>query len=94
MGWETRHVWHQTDWEAVAANPDILKLPQPEWLLGSNATKYAEDNYEAIISHIQKGTPFSSSNIPPGHVHKDWTVNEMLAYEGKSVEKNFFQTRD
>lgn len=94
MGWETRHVWHQTDWEAAAANPSMLKLPQPEWLLGSDSSEYAERNFEAVKSHLQNGTPFTSSNVPPGHVHRDWTIEEMLAHEGKSVEKDYYQTRD
>ncbi|KAM5346075.1 hypothetical protein ACJ41O_009080 [Fusarium nematophilum] len=94
MGWETRHVWHQTDWEAVAANPSMLKFPQPAWLLGSDASKYAEENFEAVKSHIQNGSAFTSANVPPGHVHKDWTIEQMLAHEGKSVGKEFYQTRD
>lgn len=94
MGWETRHVWHQTDWDAVAANPEMLKFPQPAWLLGSDATEYAKDNFDAVISHLDDGTPFQSKNIPPGHVHKDWTIDMMLSYEGKKASKDFYQTRD
>ncbi|EXJ71844.1 uncharacterized protein A1O5_04345 [Cladophialophora psammophila CBS 110553] len=93
MGWETRHVWHQTDWEAVAKNPELLSLPQPEWLNGCDAEKYAEDKFDAVISHLQKGTPFESTNVPPGHVHEDWTIDQMLAFEGKKVDKDFYKTR-
>ncbi|KAF3009193.1 hypothetical protein E8E14_006151 [Neopestalotiopsis sp. 37M] len=94
MGWETRHVWHQTDWEAVAANPDMLKFPQPEWLLGSDASEYAEEKFKEVKSYLEKGTPFTSTNVPPGHVHKDWSIEEMLSHEGKAVATEFYQTRD
>ncbi|KAH7126493.1 hypothetical protein B0J13DRAFT_611831 [Dactylonectria estremocensis] len=94
MGWETRHVWHQTNWDAVAANPDMLKFPQPAWLLGSDAKDYAEENFEAVKASIENGTPFVSTNVPLGHVHEDWTIETMLAHEGKLADKNFYKTRD
>ncbi|ETS87775.1 hypothetical protein PFICI_01603 [Pestalotiopsis fici W106-1] len=94
MGWETRHVWHQTDWEAVAANPSMLKFPQPEWLLGSDASEYAEKNFEAVKAHLEKGSAFTSTNVPSGHAHKDWTIDEMLSHEGKFVSTEFYQTRE
>lgn len=83
MGWETRHRWHQTDWEALASNPDILKLPQPRWLNGSDAEQYAIDNFDAAVKSLKDGTPFQSSNVPEGHVHEDWTIETMMAMEGK-----------
>ncbi|KAF5238820.1 hypothetical protein FANTH_10148 [Fusarium anthophilum] len=94
MGWETRHVWYQTDWETVAANPSMLKFPQPVWLLGSDASEYAEKNFEAVKLHLQNGTPFTTTNVPPGHVHKDWTIEEMLSYEGRAAAKEFYHTRN
>lgn len=94
MGWETRHMWHQTDWEAVAKNPEMLRLPQPAWLLGIDAAKYAEENFDAVVRHLHDGTPFVSKNVPPGHVHEDWTIETMLAHEGRKVDEVFYKTRD
>ncbi|KAL6405131.1 hypothetical protein AUP68_11975 [Ilyonectria robusta] len=94
MGWETRHVWHQTNWDAVAANPEMLKFPQPAWLLGSDATKYAEEQFEAVKASIESGKPFVSTNIPEGHVHEDWAIETMLGHEGKLADKDFYKTRD
>ncbi|KAH7020063.1 hypothetical protein EDB80DRAFT_760004 [Ilyonectria destructans] len=84
MGWETRHRWHQTDWEAVKKNPEFLRMPQPGWLYGHDAEKYAEEKYEEAASHILKGTPFVSTNLPEGYVHEEWTVEEMMAKENES----------
>lgn len=94
MGWETRHVWHQTDWDAVAANPDILKFPQPEWLLGHDAGQYAKDSYEAVVSHIKDGTEFRPANLPDGYIHEDWTIETMLSREGRTAEKGFYKSRE
>uniref|UniRef100_A0A8H7K389 FAD-binding domain-containing protein n=1 Tax=Bionectria ochroleuca TaxID=29856 RepID=A0A8H7K389_BIOOC len=94
MGWETRHVWHQTDWNAVASNPEFLKLPQPAWLLGVDAVDYAEENIEAVKSHLLDGAPFQSKNVPPGHIHEDWNIEMMLSHEGKKVDEDFYKTRE
>ncbi|KAF2186194.1 FAD/NAD(P)-binding domain-containing protein [Zopfia rhizophila CBS 207.26] len=91
MGWETRHRWHQTDWDAVAANPEFLKLPQPEWLNGHDAEQYAYDNFDAVVSHLEKGTPFRSTSVPDGYVHEDWTIETMMAREGQKAENGFYQ---
>jgi len=94
MGWETRHVWHQTDWDAVAKDPSFLRMPQPAWLLGHDARKYARDNFEAVVSHLQHGTPLVATNVPEGHVHEEWTVEMLLDREGKVVDKDFYKVRD
>jgi hypothetical protein len=93
MGWETRHRWHQTDWEALASNPDILKLPQPRWLNGSDAEQYAYDNFEAMKSHLQKGTPFKSTNVPEDHVHEDWTIETMMSFEHKKAAETVYKVK-
>lgn len=87
-------MWHQTDWEAVAKNPEMLRLPQPAWLLGIDATKYAEENFDSVVRCLQEGTPFVSTNVPAGHFHEDWTIETMLAHEGRKVDESFYKTRD
>jgi hypothetical protein len=81
MGWELRQVWHQTPWDLVKAHPELLKMPQPAWLLGADAEKYAYDNYDAVVAHFEKGTPFINTNLPEGYVHEDWTIDTMLEKE-------------
>ncbi|EXJ75071.1 uncharacterized protein A1O5_01767 [Cladophialophora psammophila CBS 110553] len=91
MGWETRHRWHKTDWEAVAKDPAIMKMPQPTWIYGHDAEKYAYDRTAEAAESVEKGTAFQSTNIPEGHVHEDWTVEMMLALEQDEVQKNFYK---
>lgn len=93
MGWETRHRWHQTDWAALATNPEILKLPQPAWLNGSDAEKYAYENFEGVKANLENGAPFRSTNIPEDHVHSDWTIEDMMAQDGQSVKNGFYQVK-
>ncbi|OQV00113.1 FAD binding domain-containing protein [Cladophialophora immunda] len=91
MGWETRHRWHQTDWEAVAANPEFLKMPQPMWLYTFDAEKYAYDRCDEAVESVRKGTPFVSTNTPEGHVHEDWTVEMMMSLEREQAKEHFYR---
>ncbi|KIW90820.1 uncharacterized protein Z519_08603 [Cladophialophora bantiana CBS 173.52] len=91
MGWETRHRWHQTDWDAVKANPDYLKMPQPMWLYAHDARQYAYDQCDAAVESLEKGKDFNSTNLPEGYTHEDWTVEMMLALEKNQVQEHFYK---
>ncbi|KAJ0420300.1 hypothetical protein BJY00DRAFT_313239 [Aspergillus carlsbadensis] len=91
MGWETRHRWHQTDWAAISQHPEVLNLPQPAWLNGHDAAQYARDNYDAVMSHVIKGTDFVSTNLPDGYRHEEWTIEDMLSKEGQQVPDDFYK---
>jgi len=91
MGWETRHRWHQTDWDFVKTNPEFLKMPQPRWLYGLDAEKYTYDRLDDVVKSIKEGVPFESTNIPEGHVHEDWTVEMMMALESKQSQEHFYK---
>ena len=93
MGWETRHAWHQTDWEAAAKNPKILSIPVPTWIHNSDAEAYAHNNFESVLAHLENGVPFTSTNLPAGYVHEDWTIDTMLAREGKQADGDFYKVR-
>jgi 2-polyprenyl-6-methoxyphenol hydroxylase-like FAD-dependent oxidoreductase len=91
MGWETRNRWHQTDWDAVAADPSILKMPQPMWLFGFDAEAYAYQRLPDALKSIKEETPFTSTNTPEGHVHEDWTVDMMMKLEKEQATEAFYR---
>lgn len=91
MGWESRHRWHQTDFEAARKNPELIKMPQPAWLYGHDAEKYTYDRYLDAIKSIESGTPFVSTNIPEDHVHEDWTIETMMALEGTKAADHLYK---
>lgn len=78
----------------IAANPKFLKLPQPAWLNGADAEQYAYNNFSAVKSNLESGTPFKSTNIPEDHVHVDWTIEDMMAREGEKVGAEFYQVKN
>jgi hypothetical protein len=80
-GFETRHRWHKTDWKAFAEDPDSINLPQPDWLYGHDAEKYTLERWNDVVAHLTKGTEFVSTNTPEGHIHKDWSIAEVMEAE-------------
>ncbi|KAF5026582.1 hypothetical protein F66182_1308 [Fusarium sp. NRRL 66182] len=93
MGWELRHRWHQTDWEAVAKDPNYLQFRQPRWLVGIDAEDYAHENYAAALANLKDGTPFTPTNVPEDYVHEDWTVAELMEKEKGLADESFFKVR-
>ncbi|KAK7943969.1 uncharacterized protein PG986_013082 [Apiospora aurea] len=57
---------------------------QGRWLWGHDPEKYVQENFPEALDHLQKGTPLRNTNIPPGYVHEEWSVDELRA----RVERN------
>lgn len=83
IGWENRHKFHQTDWEAVKKNPGLIKIVHDEWLLSHDAEKYAEENTENALQALRSGTPFKSTNVPDEYVHQDWDVKSLMELDAQ-----------
>lgn len=60
-------------------------LVNGKWLYTHNPATYATDNYDAALSHLENGTPFENTNLPPGFKYKPWTVKEQLIKEEDGV---------
>jgi len=80
-GFETRHRWHKTDWDAFKQDPHSIDLPQPNWLYGHDPEQYTINRWEDVLAHLIDGKPFVSTNTPEGHVHEEWSVEAVLEEE-------------
>lgn len=49
-----------------------------KWILDHDPERYAFDNYEAALAHVQEGKPFKNTNTPPGMVYRPWTIDGLL----------------
>lgn len=58
------------------------------WIWKHDPEEYVYGNFTQALDHLQNGTPFQNTNIPPGYVHKSWSVDQVMAdiEEGKPVE--------
>ncbi|GKZ16994.1 hypothetical protein AbraCBS73388_005981 [Aspergillus brasiliensis] len=66
--------------------PKGLHYLTAEWIWGHEPEQYAEENYSKVLDHLQRGTPFQDTNIPRGHVYRDWTIDEMLELQERGEE--------
>ncbi|KAJ4354276.1 uncharacterized protein N0V89_006010 [Didymosphaeria variabile] len=78
QGFKFREVVHKLDPDYVKDHPELLESMSKNWTTTHNAEKYAYDNYASCVEHLQHGTPFKNTNIPPGYTYKPWTVKELL----------------
>lgn len=77
----------------LSANGDAKQAARPigllaAWIWKHNPEQYAVENYNKALEHLLDGKPFQNTNIPPGHVYKPWTIDELLDAKksGKEIE--------
>lgn len=89
-GLKNRQLFHKTDWEAVAKNPQIVGKFVGDWIVKHDPELYVYENFGKCVNHLLMGAPFEDTNAVPGYRYKPWTVSEVLkAYEenGKLVDE-------
>ncbi|EXJ68172.1 uncharacterized protein A1O5_08787 [Cladophialophora psammophila CBS 110553] len=84
MGWELRHLWHRTDWEAVKKDPKILDFRQPYWLFGGDPEAYAYQSFDEVADCIRNNRDFVPKNVPDGYRHKNWTMEDVIDLDGSN----------
>lgn len=56
----------------------MIKSEFGRWIFEHQPEQYTYDNFHQAAGHLQHGTPFQSTNIPPGHTYQPWTVHGLL----------------
>ena len=65
--------------KAVERDPSIIKPEHGQWIWKHNPEQYARDNYTKALEHLQTGTAFQNTNIPPGYTYEPWFVDNLMA---------------
>ncbi|KAI0135212.1 hypothetical protein F4814DRAFT_454506 [Daldinia grandis] len=64
--------FHQeSNQEAMQKYPLLL---MGKWLWAHNPEKYATENFRKACEHLETGSPFDNTNLPPGYKWSGWTV--------------------
>ncbi|KAH6962316.1 hypothetical protein BKA56DRAFT_679136 [Ilyonectria sp. MPI-CAGE-AT-0026] len=79
MGFMNRETLHNTDWDAVKANPMKVRRGPGWWIGKHDPEQYAVDNYHAAALHITKGTPFENTNLPDNYKYRPWSIEQIEA---------------
>lgn len=78
MGFKNRELFHNTDWDAVAKDPQILGKMVGNWVVHHDPEQYAYENYADCAEHLLNGEPYENTNSVPGYRYKPWTARELL----------------
>lgn len=73
-----REKFHNTDWDEVARNPDVLSKTTADWIMRHDPEQYVYNNYNSCENHITSGASFENTNMPPGYRYKPWAVQELM----------------
>jgi len=62
IDFKNRGVFHNTDWNVVAKNPEAMGKMVGDWVIYHDPEQYAYDSYKSCADHILKGAPFEHRN--------------------------------
>ncbi|KAI0601142.1 putative monooxygenase, partial [Biscogniauxia sp. FL1348] len=79
VGFVNQQRRNNPDMKAVERDPSIIKSEYGRWIWKHDAEKYARDNYSKALDHLQNGTAFLNTNIPPGYTYEPWLVDDLMA---------------
>lgn len=58
---------------------------QGKWLWGHNPEKYATDNFHQAQDHLENGSVFLDTNLPPGYKPEPWNLAMQMEKEKAGI---------
>ncbi|KAI1856413.1 hypothetical protein JX265_011660 [Neoarthrinium moseri] len=80
--------------KAVKVHKLLRFYTKGKWLWTHNAERYATDNFHRAKDHLEIGTPFSNTNLPPGHKPESWTLTEQMEKEKAGLVEDLTSNGD
>ncbi|ETI19889.1 hypothetical protein G647_08904 [Cladophialophora carrionii CBS 160.54] len=79
------------DMDDIKRHPDKIRVRFPKWLFHHDPEEYVYEKYGQAFAHVVLGREknrFQNTNLPPGHLFKPWTIEEVRedARKGKRIE--------
>ncbi|KAK8123853.1 hypothetical protein PG999_003771 [Apiospora kogelbergensis] len=80
MAFINLQVKHNTDWDAVARDPALIRSRYPKWVWSHDAEAYAYEKFHEAFQHVVTNgeVELHHTNIPRGYKHKPWTMAEVM----------------
>lgn len=96
VGIVTRYSLHHVDMSLLkeGKNPFQNVFHQGRWIWQHKPEDYARDQFTAALDHLQTGAPFENTNLPKGHVYKDWDVESELRKQAAGVPSQLMTNGD
>ena len=96
-GFINREELHNVDITAVEAdkkNATVGFFKIGRWVWNHDPEKYARDNYATCLAHLTEGTPFTNTNLPPGHDYEQWNLESESKRMKAGIKSNLKQNGD
>ncbi|KAJ8131845.1 hypothetical protein O1611_g1781 [Lasiodiplodia mahajangana] len=96
IGLVTRHALHHIDMSLLdeGKNPFEGVFYLGRWIWQHKPEDYAREQFTAALEHLQTGAPFENTNLPRGHVYKDWNVENELKKQAAGVPSQLMSNGD
>lgn len=65
-GEEVRDMWHKADWSKVRQNPDLIKLPRPDWLLNHDCERFIRRLWPKAMRELTHGEAIEHKLLAAG----------------------------
>lgn len=90
-GFINREELHHADLQAIEQQPSANNVgffKQGKWVWAHDPGRYATENYQQCLEHLQTGSPFVNTNLPPGHEFHMWSMKEENDRMAQKVPSN------
>lgn len=93
MGLLNRASWHH-DKPGEEAIKRVASTVYGKWIWTHNPENYATENFDRARAHLESGTTFTNTNLPPGHKPESWTLDKIIQNEKAGIFEDLTQNGD
>lgn len=93
-GFLNREELHTADIKELQQDPTHAKIgffKLGRWIWAHDAEKYARENYAQCLASLKAGKPFENTNLPPGHVYQEWSLQSEKERMAAGIRSNLKQ---
>ncbi|KAI1327941.1 FAD/NAD(P)-binding domain-containing protein [Xylariaceae sp. FL0255] len=96
LGIVIRNTMHHVDMSLLdeGKNPFEGAFHLGRWIWQHTPEAYAREQFKAALDHLQSGAPFENTNLPPGHMFEDWTVDDEMKKQVAGIPSDLMSNGD
>lgn len=86
-----REELHDANLEVLQQDPKNARIgffKSGRWIWGHDAERYAKDNYQMCLASLRDGGAFENTNLPPGHVYQEWSLQSEQKRMAAGIRSN------
>lgn len=93
-GFVNQDLLDHLDLDLARARPQDMRVTWGKWMWSHLPEKYAADHFHEALAALKSGSRFVNTNLPEGHVFREWTMEEELERQEKGIRSDFKKNGD